>query len=235
MSSLFAPWLPTTICAFLIPFALRRLPMFRNPSSGPHPGPPPAPTPLRTPISALLALYILYTLYTLIFARPPNLFTALRLPLNAPQSTIHSALLLQHLQQLPLDHRQSLSAAAANGSTVTPVLPPALEKLLARLASSDARTILVRCVFRSLFCFLAICSFSSSIPSVFELSIFFFIKKKPWMNRQLWPARHPDLFSLRDGSRLCPTCSSARLTLLYASGGHARSRNGARDSARSTS
>jgi hypothetical protein len=125
--------------------------MFRNPLSGPHPRPPPAPTPLRTPISALLALYILYTLFTLIFARPPNLFTALRLPLNAPQSTIHSALLLQHLQQLPLDHRQSLSAAAAaaaaaNGSAAVPVLPPALEKLLARLASSDARTILVRCV-----------------------------------------------------------------------------------------
>jgi hypothetical protein len=151
MSSFFASWLPTTICAFLIPFALRLLPMFRNPSSsGPHPRPPPAPTPLRTPISTLLALYILYTLYTLIFARPPNLFTALRLSLNAPQSTIHSALLLQHLQQLPPDHRQALSAAAAaaaaNGSTAVPVLPPALEKLLARLASSDARMILVRCV-----------------------------------------------------------------------------------------
>jgi hypothetical protein len=151
MSSLFASWLPTTIYAFLIPFALRLLPMFRNPSSGPHPRPPPAPTPLRTPISALLALYILYTLYTVIFARPQNIFTALRLPLNAPQSTIHSALLLQHLQQLPPDDRQSLSAAAtaaaANGSTTAvPVLSPALEKLLARLASSDARTILVRCV-----------------------------------------------------------------------------------------
>ncbi|KAF8500428.1 hypothetical protein F5888DRAFT_1582843, partial [Russula emetica] len=86
---------------------------------------------LRTPISALLALYILYTLYILIFARPQNIFTALRLPLNAPQSTIHSALLLQ--------------PAAANGSTTAvPVLSPALEKLLARLASSDARMILVR-------------------------------------------------------------------------------------------
>src|SRR5712691_5084429 len=98
MSSLL--WLPTTICAFLIPFALRLLPMFRNPSSGsgPHPRPQPAPPPLRTPISALLALYILDTLYTLVFARPPNLFTSRRLPLNTPQSTIHSALLLQHLQ-----------------------------------------------------------------------------------------------------------------------------------------
>ncbi|SRR6266436_6564207 len=145
--SLLLAWLPTTICAFLIPFALRLLPMFRNPSNGPRPRPPPAATPLRTPVSALLVLYTLYTLYTLAFARPPNLFTALRLPLNAPQSTIHSALLLQHMQQLRPDDRQSSSAAvAANGSTSVPVLPPAVEKLLARLASSDARTILVRCV-----------------------------------------------------------------------------------------
>jgi hypothetical protein len=167
MSSLL--WLPTTICAFLIPFAIRLLPIFRNPSTGPHPRPPPAPTPLRTPISALLALYILYTLYTLIFARPPNLFTSLRLPLNAPQSTIHSALLLQHLHQLPLDERHSLSAAAvaANGSTAVLVLPPALEKLLARLASSDARMILVRCVPES--GFPAVLSSSSSSSSSLSL------------------------------------------------------------------
>src|SRR6267154_1814622 len=50
--------------------------------------------------------------------------------------------------------------------------------------------------------------------------------------RQLWPARHPDLLSLRDGVRLCATRSSARLALLHASGCHARSRNGARDSTR---
>lgn len=139
------PWLPTLL-AFLVPFALRLLPMFRNP---PHPTKPPAPTPLRTPISALLALYILYTLYTLAFARPPNLFTTLRLPLNAPQSTIHSALLLQQLQQhlLPNDHHLPVTPSDNdNGGTATPVLTPALEKLLARLASSDARTILVRCV-----------------------------------------------------------------------------------------
>lgn len=136
------PWLPTLL-AFLVPFALRLLPMFRSP---PHPTKPPAPTPLRTPISALLALYILYTLYTLAFARPPNLFTTLRLPLNAPQSAIHSALLLQ--QQLrPNDHHLPVATSDNdNGSTAAPVLTPALEKFLARLASSDARTILVRCV-----------------------------------------------------------------------------------------
>lgn len=150
--------LPTTICALIIPFALRLLPMFRkNTSTRPHPRPPPAPTPLRTPVSVLLALYIIYTSYTLLFARPQNIFTTLRLPLNAPQSTIHSALLLKHLHHLPPDDRQSAAAAApataataANGSTVVPVLPPALEKLLARLASSDVRTILVRCVYRFL-------------------------------------------------------------------------------------
>ena len=150
LSALLEPWLPT-LCALLVPFAL---PMFRN--LPPHPTPP-APTPLRTPISALLALYILYTLYTLAFARPPNLFTTLRLPLNAPQSAIHSALLLQQQQlQSNNDHRPLSSATAAaaaagasgngNESPVAPILPPALEKLLTRLASSDARTMLVRCV-----------------------------------------------------------------------------------------
>ncbi|KAH9959466.1 hypothetical protein BC827DRAFT_1213927 [Russula dissimulans] len=127
------PWLPT-ISALLIPFALRLLPMFNKPTSRPLPV---APAPLRVPISALLALYALYTLYTLIFARPPNLFTALRLPLNAPQSVIHAALM-----RLRDDYSSSLSSS--NGSTEAPVLPPALEKLLARLASSDARTMLAR-------------------------------------------------------------------------------------------
>ncbi|KAI0290969.1 hypothetical protein BC826DRAFT_1024091 [Russula brevipes] len=50
--SVLDPWLPT-ICALLIPFAFRLLPMFRNSS----PLSLPAPTPFRTPISALLALY----------------------------------------------------------------------------------------------------------------------------------------------------------------------------------
>lgn len=148
LSASLEPWLPT-LCALLVPFALRLLPMFRNPP--PHPTPA-APTPLRTPISVLLALYILYTLYTLAFARPPNLFTTLRLPLNAPQSAIHSALLLQQQQlQSNNDHHPLSSATAAssgngNESPVAPILPPSLEKLLARLASSDARTMLVRCV-----------------------------------------------------------------------------------------
>jgi hypothetical protein len=89
------PWLPT-LFAFLVPFSFRLLPMFCNP---PQPTMP-APTPLCTSISAFLVFYILYMLCTLTFARPPNLFMTLCIPLDAPQSTIHSALLLQQLQQL---------------------------------------------------------------------------------------------------------------------------------------
>lgn len=142
LSILLNPWLHT-ISALLAPFALRILPMFRRNPSSPssqqreHQQPLIRHTPLRAPATVLLALYALYTLFTLAFARPPNLFTALHLPLYAPQSTIRAALLRQ---------RYMSSTSAANGSTSMPELPPALEKLLARLASFDARTILVRCV-----------------------------------------------------------------------------------------
>ncbi|KAH9026318.1 hypothetical protein EDB83DRAFT_2425861 [Lactarius deliciosus] len=85
---------------------------------------PAAHTPLRPYISGLLALYALYNINSLLFARPPNLFTSLRLPLNAPQAMIHAAL------------QQNMFPSDA--------LPPTLEKLLARLASLDARTMLVR-------------------------------------------------------------------------------------------
>lgn len=86
----------------------------------PHPN-----APLRPFASGLLALYTLYTVYNILFARPPNLFTSLQLPLNTPQAAIHAALL-------------------RNASRNDNVLPPALEKLLARLASLDARMMLVR-------------------------------------------------------------------------------------------
>ena len=157
LSALLNPWLHT-ISALLAPFALRLLPMFRSN--------PPSPqrqrqhqhqqhqalasvivAPLRTPVSALLALYALYTLYILTLARPPNLFTALRLPLNAPQSAIRAALLRRNdYYYSPSSLSSTTTAGNANGSTAAPELPPALEKLLARLASSDARTMLVRCV-----------------------------------------------------------------------------------------
>lgn len=87
---------------------------------------PPPHAPLRPFTSGLLALYALYTVYNLLFARPPNLFASLRLSLNAPQAVIHAALL------------RNVSRSGGDG------LPPALEKLLARLASLDARTMLVR-------------------------------------------------------------------------------------------
>ena len=97
---------------------------FLSQKSSPTSFPPPH-APLRRLISGLLALYALYTAYNLLFARPPNLFTSLRLSLNAPQTAIHAALL-------------------RNVSRSDDALPPALEKLLARLASLDARMMLVR-------------------------------------------------------------------------------------------
>jgi len=145
LSILLNPWLHT-ISALLAPFALRILPMFRKPSSLTPPSsqqPLVRHAPLRAPITALLALYALYTLHTLAFARPPNLFTTLHLPLNAPQSAIRAALLRWNY----MSSSMSTTSSTANGGAAIPELPPALEKLLARLASFDARTILVRCVF----------------------------------------------------------------------------------------
>ena len=100
------------------------IPFFSQKSS-PTSSPPPN-APLRPFVSGLLALYALYTIYNLLFARPPNLFTSLRLALNSPQATIHAALLR--------------NVSHSNNDA----LPPALEKLLARLASLDARMMLVR-------------------------------------------------------------------------------------------
>ena len=112
-----------TICALLIPTALYLRPKLRGAPSSPVPA-----APIRTPISVLLVPYTLYVLYNLILARPHNLFTELHLPLNAPQSTIQAALLAQ----------DNSSSSIGTGAQA------ALEKLLARLASSEARTMLVR-------------------------------------------------------------------------------------------
>jgi hypothetical protein len=111
-----------TVCALFIPTALYLRPKFR----GGAPSSPVPAAPIRTPISALLVPYTFYVLYNLMLARPPNLFTELHLPLNAPQSTIQAALLAQ------------------DNSSIRTGAQPALEKLLARLASSEARTMLVR-------------------------------------------------------------------------------------------
>ncbi|KAI9507141.1 hypothetical protein F5148DRAFT_1310486 [Russula earlei] len=140
LPSSLVPWLPT-ISALLLPFLLRLLPIFREPPSRPR-----APAPLRSPISALLALYALYTLHLLAFARPPNIFTALRLPLNAPQSAIRAALARSRYVGRPATATATASASTFenDGGAETLALPPALERLLSRLASSDARTMLVR-------------------------------------------------------------------------------------------
>jgi hypothetical protein len=100
----------------MIPFLSKRT----SQSSSPHPN-----APLRPFTSGLLTLYALYIVYNLLFDHPPNLFSSLQLSLNAPQAAIHAALL------------QNVSHSDDD-------LPPALEKLLARLASLDARMMLVR-------------------------------------------------------------------------------------------
>lgn len=100
--------------------------LLRRPASSSMPRPP-----LRSALSGLLILHTLYTLYTLIIDYPPNIFTALHIPLTTPADRIR-AILLAHAGRTP----------GQPGA----VLPPALESLLTRLASFDMRTIYVRCV-----------------------------------------------------------------------------------------
>src|SRR6267378_1398550 len=134
-----------------IPFLSQKKSKSESPS-------PPLHAPLRPFTSGLLALYALFTVYNLLFARPPNLFTSLRLSLNAPQAVIQAALL-------------------RNVSRSGHALPPALEKLLARLASLDARTMLVRYRLPSL-------SHSRPVPLI--------VHAHPCAS-QLWPACRADL------------------------------------------
>ncbi|EPQ53709.1 hypothetical protein GLOTRDRAFT_131048 [Gloeophyllum trabeum ATCC 11539] len=89
------------------------------------PSPPnasPSP-PLRKPLSFLVVLHTLYVLYTLLLKYPPNLFKVLDIPLTTPSDNI----------------RILLKRYAGGGE-----LPPALDALLTRLSSFDARTLYVR-------------------------------------------------------------------------------------------
>ncbi|KAI9507863.1 hypothetical protein F5148DRAFT_1284689 [Russula earlei] len=71
-------------------------------------------------------------------------------PLNAPQSAIRAALARSRYDGRPATATASASACTSDDDgAVTLVLPPALERLLSRLASSDARTMLVRCAIYS--------------------------------------------------------------------------------------
>jgi hypothetical protein len=194
-----------TICALLIPTALYLRPKFRRgaPSSL-VPG-----APIRTPISILLLPYTLYVLYNLILARPPNLFTELHLPLNAPQSTIQAALLAA---------QDNTSSSIRTGAQL--VLPPALEKLLARLASSEARTMLVR--LRAPYFYIAI------LHHLTQTYMFFFII----INLQIRSMDRPDLFALYCTGRLCSTRAPTRLAFLHLSSDNVRYSNVTRECTR---
>ncbi|KAI0062619.1 hypothetical protein BV25DRAFT_1825125 [Artomyces pyxidatus] len=120
LSDALDPWIATLLALFLPPvltyISSRRRRTPKHPQQK-------LTTPLRRPLTIVVALHTLYTAYTLLFARPPNLFTSLGLPLSAPQSRIHAALLVK-----------------LNETT----LPPDFDALLARLASFEVRTVLVR-------------------------------------------------------------------------------------------
>ncbi|KZT00665.1 uncharacterized protein LAESUDRAFT_732080 [Laetiporus sulphureus 93-53] len=89
---------------------------------------PPSPphTPYRAALTLLVLLHTLYILYTVLLRWPPNLFSALHLPLTAPTEGIRHMILT----------RGGLPAGAQ--------LPKPLEALLARLASFEMRTLYVR-------------------------------------------------------------------------------------------
>ncbi|TFK49295.1 hypothetical protein OE88DRAFT_1662754 [Heliocybe sulcata] len=113
------PLISASVDAFLISSAAIILPTVyyvRKPKS-----PSATPTaPLRKPLSILVVLHTLYLLYTLLLKYPPNLFQTLDIPLTTPSESIRNVL-------------------KAYGD-----VPPALDTLLTRLSSFDARTLYVR-------------------------------------------------------------------------------------------
>ncbi len=79
----------------------------------------------RTYLSAFIALHGVYILYRIFFCTPVNIFSALRLPINAAPDVVRETLL-----DLAGDELKEL--------------PMALEVLLKRLNSFDARTYYIR-------------------------------------------------------------------------------------------
>ncbi|KLO14041.1 hypothetical protein SCHPADRAFT_967202 [Schizopora paradoxa] len=79
----------------------------------------------KTYRSAFIAVHAVYILYRIFFGAPVNLFSALRLPFNAPPDVVRETLLLVAGDELK-------------------ELPPVLEMLLKRLNSFDARTYYIR-------------------------------------------------------------------------------------------
>lgn len=83
-----------------------------------------APSTTMRALAALVVVHSLYILFTLFFDAPSNIFKSLKIPLTTPVPTI----------------RQTLLSFSPSQS----VLPPALEILLSRLQSFDARVLYVR-------------------------------------------------------------------------------------------
>lgn len=77
----------------------------------------------QTAISILLLVHSLSAVHTLLLQQPPNIFSALQIPVNTPTDVIRALL-----------HRQSR----------TPELNEELQTLLQRLASFEARSLYIR-------------------------------------------------------------------------------------------
>ncbi|GJE86477.1 hypothetical protein PsYK624_025570 [Phanerochaete sordida] len=97
----------------------RRATRSRTPNTNVHP-------PYERLLTVLLHLHTFYILYCLIVHWPPNLFSALKLPLTTPTERIRSILLERA------------------GLTVGDGLPRPLEELLAKLGNAEIRTAYVR-------------------------------------------------------------------------------------------
>ncbi|TFY74365.1 hypothetical protein EWM64_g9646 [Hericium alpestre] len=80
---------------------------------------------MRTVLGAVLALHTLYTFYVLVFAKPPNLFTALGVPISIKQSQLRKTI-------------------AAHADAPPFPITPSFEVLLSRLASFDVRVLFLR-------------------------------------------------------------------------------------------
>ncbi|THH18842.1 hypothetical protein EW146_g2201 [Bondarzewia mesenterica] len=107
-----------TLIAIGVPLIVRTISLQKpQPTSRPF---------LRTPLSILVVLHTLFTLYTLVWHQPPNLFTALDIPITTPAQRIRSAI-FEHTARDPRF-----------------IISPSHDALLARLSSFEVRTFLVR-------------------------------------------------------------------------------------------
>ena len=80
-------------------------------------------------LSLVVTLHIVYILGQLLWFRPPNLFSRLQIPINAPVDRIKARLWME----------------AGLGGVSNPPVPKDIELLLNRLAVWDNRSIFTRC------------------------------------------------------------------------------------------